>query len=754
MQLALAVQQQIGGAERVADGEAERGALRQANLGRVEREAQIRARRPRTLAAVAPGEITELAAEAFPGLGGPFSQQLVHRGRDFRFGAGRIEHECTVVGIPVAVDVAGDGRRERVAAREPAKPVHAQEVEEVVAHAVRDLVTRVECAARPFNIQRIANGAGEAAHLLAVVGKHIRRRPREVAAEVRGRERHANLLALAAKIGAQLAHACELLAHARIARRDGASGRDDARLVHEHRTPVLVGEREARGGQEIEVDEAALVEVHAVRAFHREAEPVVEDRPVPLEIATHAGALLEVLAEQRDVRRVAGEHGAGAAVGAGGGNAVWIGRVQVPLRKRGCRADAVQLLHTTREARVVDRRPEQRGAGYVLEHADAPAHHGAWAAYGAVERGDLRRFANRLREAEARAEVDAVGRVVVSHLELALDFRIESRRRGEAIAVDAQSVLELQVRIHAIGISERYGTDRLAGALEARRELARVIRRTVCLEIGERIEVEGAARIRGLILLVAVLTDFARELEAVLVVLAEPRQLVQHAATEIGAPRAQVRVTAEADVANTARAICERGVDEHTAVWQQRVRRAVIAVRVEVEARFAQEQVLDVRGVVSLEPATVIRAIAAVRRQLGRELAHRRLLVPVAVEREVERLARRGARRREVDASEQRALILEAIVRDAAADGRRNPCLLRERDEPRDGIRRDARGLEADGIRVEQRLEIVRATTQLIRNAVVQLVHHDGPRHGSAERHVAVLLAERTRGAIGPLHLG
>ena len=64
VQLARPVQQQVRGAERVGDGEAQRGALRQSHLERVERDVQVRVRGPRPSARVPLGEPAELREQA------------------------------------------------------------------------------------------------------------------------------------------------------------------------------------------------------------------------------------------------------------------------------------------------------------------------------------------------------------------------------------------------------------------------------------------------------------------------------------------------------------------------------------------------------------------------------------------------------------------------------------------------------------------------------------------------------------------
>ena len=92
VQVALTVQEQIGRAERVRDREAQRGALRHADLERVERDAEVRARRPRTGARVARRELAELTHEAILRRARAVGEEVAHR-RGER-GIGRASPDC------------------------------------------------------------------------------------------------------------------------------------------------------------------------------------------------------------------------------------------------------------------------------------------------------------------------------------------------------------------------------------------------------------------------------------------------------------------------------------------------------------------------------------------------------------------------------------------------------------------------------------------------------------------------------------
>src|SRR5206468_11438652 len=127
----------------------------------------------------------------------------------------------------------------------------------------------------------IADRALEAAVLLADVGERVVERPVELLVERRGREPEAELLRLAAQVTPQLAHPIELLAHARVARRDGARRRHDARRLDVDGASALVGEREPFRWSEVAVERARLVQVARVGDVGARVEAVAEDRSIP-----------------------------------------------------------------------------------------------------------------------------------------------------------------------------------------------------------------------------------------------------------------------------------------------------------------------------------------------------------------------------------------------------------------------------------------------------------------------------------------
>ena len=139
------MQKQIGGAERVADLERQRRALRHPELERIEGERHRRLRRPGALAAVTRRERAKLFPETIARVSGGTAKERLHRGGKRRVSGGRrIIDECAIVRVSVSVDVARDDGRVGRPGAEVAEPVYAHRVEEVISEIVLDLVARIE----------------------------------------------------------------------------------------------------------------------------------------------------------------------------------------------------------------------------------------------------------------------------------------------------------------------------------------------------------------------------------------------------------------------------------------------------------------------------------------------------------------------------------------------------------------------------------------------------------------------------------
>src|SRR5204863_8609123 len=105
----------------------------------------------------------------------------------------------------------------------------------------------------------------------------------------------------------------------------------------------------------------------------------------------------------------------------------------------------------------------------------------------------------------------------------------------------------------------------------------------------QRVVAEGAEQIRRLILAVIVVLKLAAQLEPVLVVPAEPRELVLKLGREPAVAGAEIRAAAEGERAHAARTVVERRVHEHGAVREQRVRRSVVLVAANAQRGLAEQ---------------------------------------------------------------------------------------------------------------------------------------------------------------------
>ncbi len=150
---------------------------------------------------------------------------------------------------------------------------------------------------------------------------------------------------------------------------------------------------------------------------------------------------------------------------------------------------------------------------------------------------------------------------------------------------------------------------------------------------------------------------------------------------------------------------------------------------------------MEIGIVTGLNSPADTHAVSAVRRKLRRETRCRAQLGPVSIERDVQRLAGGGGRRRKVEAPEHRALIVRFL---AANSGRRqrNVRRLKKRQQPRHRIGRDADSLQAARVGGEQSLQVVGTSSKLIRDVIERLVELDRAGESPAKRKVRILLAE------------
>ena len=123
----------------------------------------------------------------------------------------------------------------------------------------------------------------------------------------------------------------------------------------------------------------------------------------------------------------------------------------------------------------------------------------------------------------------------------------------EVRRVDANAVGELEARRAAIRIAEPRRRAEVVAQPAIHLQTPREARRNAVLEIGERVVDERAEPVRRVVLRVAIVPEVEAELVAVLVVEADPRQLVlQLADDSVFELRGKPGVAAELQVRNAA----------------------------------------------------------------------------------------------------------------------------------------------------------------------------------------------------------
>ena len=173
------------------------------------------------------------------------------------------------------------------------------------------------------------------------------------------------------------------------------------------------------------------------------------------------------------------------------------------------------------------------------------------------------------------------------------------------------------------------------------------------------------------ILRVLIVAQLGRELEPMLVVLAEPRQRVHRLRRRRGHVDVHRRVAAEREALHAGRAVGEARIHAHRPVRQIDERIAVEPHPIDADLRLTQHAEAVIAGVLGLDPAVPIHPLAAVRRQLGARQTRRILAVPRSIEGDVHCLTRRRRRRRPVQRAEEQGVVAETRARDST-DARRN----------------------------------------------------------------------------------
>ncbi len=287
--------------------------------------------------------------------------------------------------------------------------------------------------------------------------------------------------------------------------RDCAGRRHDARWIHEHRTIVLAWQRESLRATEVQIDGARLIEVVRVRRIDREIR-AEERRGRPAEVRAPAFGWRVAMVEQRDRARRVGERRR--ATDTGRRNGRRISRVGGPVWRGRRAADAQQLLHASGQSCRRRRVREQRGLRHASELTDTTAQH-LWATHrdrhrvdhDARAHSDGRSRARRRAivfpyKAQARAEIDAIRRMVGARAEEPVDVGVELRRSCECVGVDAQASRQPD-DVAVVTSAPRRGADPLAAGPVRRIERSRKARRDVPRQVAERREAELAESVGG-----------------------------------------------------------------------------------------------------------------------------------------------------------------------------------------------------------------------------------------------------------------
>src|SRR5262249_39916322 len=159
------------------------------------------------------------------------------------------------------------------------------------------------------------------------------------------------------------------------------------------------------------------------------------------------------------------------------------------------------------------------------------------------------------------------------------------------------------------------------------------------------------------------------------------------------------------------------------------------------DRRLAQNTKTVIRRLTRLDAGSPVVARTAVRGKLRAPSPSPSKAIPRRVEGDVVRASEGGARRREIEAAEDRRVVGVAIDWDAI---RRqwNPSSSRDIEKTRDGIERESGGGEPACVCVEQTAQWILASSGLIGHGIERLVERDGPGRATADRHVAIRLAE------------
>ena len=368
---------------------------------------------------------------------------------------------------------------------------------------------------------------------------------------------------------------------------------------------------------------------------------------------------------------------------------------------------------------------------------------------------DRRRRAVRPLQPDARAEVDAIRHDVVANAERVAHRGIEVRPVEKAVPVRANAVLHLDGRRRTPRVADRHPRRHLIARQVNRRQRPREGGRRSRLEIGERVEGERAER-RADVGGVVLAREARRHLDRVLVVVAEPLQLIGELEASGSTPRwAPIRHRMRGFESTSCR---RRGAIRHAPFpWDSRcmATTTVAAPRRPASSATARRTRNSSSG--GAMPTSTIR-------RHGRSATGVRVSIctpapvgctctypPNTPERE--RVARARGARREVDVG----LVVEAVRRSQARPvvERHGHALARQnREQPCRRIRRDAGRLQTERTGIQQRQIVGEGPLRRVGRVVERLVHLNRAAKTPAEPERRGFLSRRICALVSPLEIG
>ena len=354
------------------------------------------------------------------------------------------------------------------------------------------------------------------------------------------------------------------------------------------------------------------------------------------------------------------------------------------------------------------------------------------------------------READTRAGVHFARKVVGAAAEELIDRRIVLRTAIKTRPLGANTVRHLEGTIRAPGIAEvNRRIHRFA--LTARRfECARVLRRHVRGEIGERVERIRTELIRRRRLIEGADVHEHAKLRPVRATALEVREFVTELELLGGVVGRKPTVAAERQRADAGRAVGEQRRDADASFGHHEERALFLFTAVRIQTNFVDDAVVERRADRGKKAAAERARIAAVRRHGERTEACRISLLPVPVAAKGQRVAIAEG---EIFARECGDAIGVRIGRSERRRGG-NAVAAQETEESRRRIGADVVAEKNLVVGAEQRLEAGGAAVPTCRAEPESGIAHERAAETEAELILCELLAEVRRRAVGKLQIG